>query len=111
MAANLCFSFRGLYQKLFRSKYQKVVHSESSTSNYIAKGANSLLALDDLNLQFKMQQLGVWILFLPVTFIHFFPILNHVIRAYSTVGLFHTGIFMRYMGLALVNGFAFTTYK
>lgn len=43
-AANLCFSFRGLYQKLFRA---------------------SGFVLDDLNLQFRMQQVGVFILLVP----------------------------------------------
>jgi len=48
MSANLCFSFRGLHQKLFRSTPQ---------------GNASMI--DDLNLQFRMNQIGVILLIVP----------------------------------------------
>ena len=88
MTANLCFSFRGLHQKMFRA---------TSIGN-----AN---LIDDMNLQYRMQQIGVYILVVPV-FIWDAPSL--LTSLWNGVG-FDEG--MRYLGLALINGFAFTTYK
>jgi drug/metabolite transporter (DMT)-like permease len=95
MASNLLFSFRGLYQKLFRASHIPVS------------------VLDDLNLQFRFQQLGVWILCIPVAIWNGPGILRHVYMVTTTpkVGLLASGILMRYMGLALLNELAFTSYK
>jgi Triose-phosphate Transporter family len=98
LASNLCFSFRGLYQKLFR-----------------ATPEGSAQVMDDLNLQYRMQQIGTAILIIPVLIWDMPTILRHIILVMSTHGnggLFHSsGIVSRYIGMALLNGFAFTGYN
>jgi len=95
MVANLCFSFRGLYQKLFRA-----------TPN------GSRQAVDDLNLQYRMQQIGVMFLFVPVLLLE---VPGLVVRLWKTHtngdGLFESGLFLQYLGLSLVNGLAFASYN
>ena len=83
--ANLCFSFRGLYQKLFR-----------------AGG----FVLDDLNLQFRMQQVGVILFVLPALVWEGPGVLGywwHHGPKYSTMGHFFL--------LSLLNGMCFTGYN
>ena len=46
MVANLCFSFRGLHQKLLRGTHQGTKEE-----------------MDDVNLQYRMQQIGEWDLY------------------------------------------------
>ncbi|CAB9522847.1 Phosphoenolpyruvate/phosphate translocator [Seminavis robusta] len=87
MTANLCFSFRGLYQKLFR-----------------ASPEGSAAVIDDLNLQFRMQQIGVMLLIGPVIMLDLRELLGHIWEVRS-------GIAIQYVALALVNGIAFTTYN
>ena len=94
MASNLCFSFRGLHQKLFRASSQ-----------------GSVTQVDDLNLQFRMQQIGVFVLLLPVLVLNVPGMIRSVWELTRTVGLMRSGILLRYVTLALVNGFAFTSYK
>jgi hypothetical protein len=55
MASNVCFSFRGLYQKLFR------LTPYGTTSQ-----------IDDITLQYKMQLIGATLLVLPATWILYF---------------------------------------
>jgi drug/metabolite transporter (DMT)-like permease len=55
MASNVCFSFRGLYQKLFR------LTPYGNTSQ-----------IDDITLQYKMQLIGATLLVLPATWILYF---------------------------------------
>jgi drug/metabolite transporter (DMT)-like permease len=88
MTANLCFSFRGLHQKLFRA-------TPIGNSNLV----------DDLNLQYRMQQIGMGILVVPAMLFDGPYLVRHVWSGVS-VG---SGVY--YLGLALVNGFAFTSYK
>lgn len=83
MIANLCFSFRGLHQKLFR-----------------ATPHGSKISVDDLNLQFRMQQVGILLLIVPVLFWDTRTLLSRL----SMPSL-------EFLGLALLNGFAFTSYK
>lgn len=92
MTSNLCFSYRGLYQKLFRA---------NATAG----------AVDDLNVQFRMQQLGVMVLLVPTLVWDGPGILHHLYQVSTRNGLFHTGILVRYIGLATINGLAFTSYK
>ena len=92
MGSNLCFSFRGLYQKLFRAKHSAQV-------------------IDDLNLQFRMQQIGVWVLFVPAILWDGPSIARHVYQVSARIGLFKSGILLRYICLSVVNGLAFTCYK
>ncbi|GAX27713.1 hypothetical protein FisN_13Hh190 [Fistulifera solaris] len=94
MASNLCFSFRGLYQKLFRAT------SEGGTA-----------VIDDLNLQFRMQQLGSYLLFVPVVVFHGPSFCQRLLAtATSTRGISLSDLF-HYMVLSLVNGCAFASYN
>jgi drug/metabolite transporter (DMT)-like permease len=92
MAANLCFSFRGLYQKLFRKSHPAHV-------------------VDDLNLQYRMQQIGIGLLLVPLMVWNLSGILRHVYLVSSRVGLWQSGVLVRYTLLSIVNGLAFTSYK
>ena len=94
MASNLCFSFRGLHQKLFRASSQ-----------------GNVAQVDDLNLQFRMQQIGVYALLGPVLLLNVPSMITSVWELSRTVGLIKSGILLRYVSLALVNGMAFTCYK
>ena len=94
MASNLCFSFRGLYQKLFR-----------------ASPEGSAQVIDDLNLQLRMQQIGVMLLLVPVIIFDLPGILSYLWALTFEVGLLRSGVLFRYLGLALINGIAFTSYK
>jgi hypothetical protein len=94
LASNFCFSFRGLHQKLFRASSQ---------------GGAALI--DDLNLQFRMQQVGVYVLLLPVLVLNAPGMIASVWELSSTVGLIKSGILLRYTSLALLNGMAFACYK
>ena len=95
LGANVCFSFRGLYQKLFRQS-----------------GSGSKALVDDLNLQYRVHQMGLLVLFLPLclyelpTFIRFW--LSH-----SAIGLMFTTReeLQKFFILLVINGFAFTHYK
>jgi len=109
-ASNLCFSFRGLYQKFYRAS----PHGKNTVVN-------------DLHLQFRMQLFGVWAtgIYLLVTniipsnllqkYMRFGRTLNddylsnevqHSLTSSNSVGALTTYIF-----LALINGFAFTSYN
>jgi drug/metabolite transporter (DMT)-like permease len=106
MTANLCFSFRGLYQKLFRK------HQTSQT-------------LDDFNLQFRMQWLGALLLLIPTLLFDIIPNLWYgtllsrlaMLSASNERQLdgnnnTSTSQFViRYCVLSLVNGTAFTCYN
>ena len=94
MASNLCFSFRGLYQKLFR-----------------ASPEGSSQAIDDLNLQLRMQQIGVLLLAVPVIVFDLPGMSASVWELAYGVGLIRSGVLFRYLALAIVNGVAFTSYK
>lgn len=94
MSANLCFSFRGLHQKLFRAS------SQGNASE-----------VDDLNLQYRMQQIGVYALLVPAILWDAPGIMASVWDLYQTVGLIQSGVLLRYLTLAFVNGLAFTSYK
>jgi len=94
MASNLCFSFRGLYQKLLR-----------------ATPEGSPQALDDLNLQYRMQQIGVVLLAVPVLIFELPSIVRSLWHITTEHGIITTGIAWRYIGLSLVNGVAFTCYN
>ncbi|KAL7478830.1 hypothetical protein ACHAW6_004582 [Cyclotella cf. meneghiniana] len=87
MVANLCFSFRGLHQKLFRATPQ-----------------GKASAFNDLNLQFRMQQIGILVLVAPA-------ILGHAVWILRLPTLFNFGANFRYISLAVANGIAFTFYN
>lgn len=89
MVANLCFSFRGLHQKLFRA---------------LPNGGKG--AFDDLNLQFRMQIIGIGLLIVPVLIWDsrtLFSLLWNQPYDLSTT--------LEFVSLALLNGCAFASYK
>lgn len=94
MASNLCFSFRGLHQKLFRAT---------------PEGNQQLV--DDLNLQFRMQQIGVLILAIPAFVWEGPSTLSNLWTLSTTKGLITNGCLVQYIGLALLNGCAFASYN
>lgn len=88
MLANICFSFRGLHQKLFRAVYPKS-------------------SFDDLNLQFRMQQIGIYLLIGPVLIWDGRTLLR-------SLWLYPQQSFLsllKLFGLAVANGLSFTSYK
>lgn len=87
MLSNICFSFRGLHQKLFRASPQ----GKASSFN-------------DLNLQFRMQQIGVLMLASPA-------ILTNTLWILRRPSLFDLGKIAQYVPLTLANGIAFTSYN
>jgi drug/metabolite transporter (DMT)-like permease len=85
MVSNLCFSLRGLYQKWYLQEHEHTARK-----------------LEAEELQAEMQQLGVWVLIGPA------------LVGYGKWGLgclIREGVSIQYIGLALVNGLAFTSYK
>ena len=75
MCSNLCFSFYGLYQKLYRSSFtaSSLSLSSSSSSSSSDDGINNVpqtltstsLPLSDYELQLRVHQIGVVILLIP----------------------------------------------
>ena len=94
MASNLCFSFRGLFQKLFQAN--------KSSQN---------IHMDDLNLQYRMQQMGVLVFMVPAVLWEGPAVLGHIYQVSSHIGLIQSGILFRYVGLATANAVAFASYK
>lgn len=94
MASNLCFSFRGLYQKLFRATPEGSAH-----------------VVDDLNLQFRMQQVGAALLILPTAVWDGPTVLTAVWHGLSYTHGGGWGKLVRYATLALLNGCAFAGYN
>lgn len=93
MTSNLCFSFRGLYQKLFQSR-----------------SSHSVL-MDDLNLQYRMQQMGVIVFLIPTILWEGPSVMEHIYQLSTRVGLFKSGVMLRYIGLSVINAIAFASYK
>jgi len=92
MTSNLCFSFRGLYQKLFRR-------------------VASAHVLDDLNLQYRMQWTGVLLLAGPVVVFDFLPTLCWKTYPWSTTISDSGSSPIQFLILAIINGAAFTSYN
>ena len=88
MASNSCFSFRGLHQKLFRGT---------------AQGHASMI--DDLNLQYRMQQIGVILLIIPTILLH------TSFWALSKMQQVDPKQALHYISLSIINGLAFTSYN
>lgn len=108
LLSNLCFSFRGLHQKLFRAT------PEGSTG-----------AVDDWNLQFRMQQLGAAGLVFPVLLWEGRTLWNALWHVMITMPLQEDAsaggqvaglaaslrLIAHYVLLSLCNGCAFTLYN
>ncbi len=100
MLANLCFSFRGLHQKLFRATPQ-----------------GNVSVVDDLNLQYRMQQIGVLLLIMLMMLTGNLSLLIDKVKYALFTGAggeepsqsFQE--LLHYLLLALVNGLAFTSYN
>ena len=93
MLSNICFSFRGLHQKLFRSTSQGSM-------------------IDDLNMQFRMQQIGAIVLILPAMFSFGSSFLaRSKFQDASSLGGSTLKYFLQYTSLSLVNGVAFASYN
>jgi drug/metabolite transporter (DMT)-like permease len=93
MASNLCFSLRGLHQKLFRATPQ-----------------GHVLMMNDLNLQYRMQQVGVLMLIVPTLLENTALIIDRVHRLLLGRSAVKTHA-IQYMLLSLTNGVAFTSYN
>ena len=93
MISNLCFSFRGLYQKLLRN-------------------VASTQVLDDWNLQYRMQCTGVWMLIGPVLLLDLLPTTIFGRSSSWSTSLPDSGRSMlHYLVLAIINGTAFCGYN
>ena len=101
MTANLCFSYRGLFQKLFRQ--------HPSSQQY-----------DDLNLQFRMQWYGVLVLSVPTFLFDIMPYLLRELLLSETQEkqterhldeVMTLNILSRYVIFSVFNGMAFTCYN
>lgn len=92
LLANLCFSFRGLHQKLFRSTPQ-----------------GKVTVVDDLNLQYRMQQIGCLLLSVPAL-LQSSSLPSRVLQYLSTEEV-TVRLLLRYIMLCLVNGVAFASYN
>ena len=88
--ANLCFSFRGLHQKLFRSTFPVTI-------------------VDDLNLQYRMQQIGCLLLSIPAV-LGTSSLLSRALQYFSMERV-TIRLLLRYLMLCLVNGVAFASYN
>jgi len=91
MLSNLCFSFRGLHQKLFRSTPQ---------------GNASMI--DDLNLQYRMQQIGIVLLIIPAAVVVLQSTLFSEFKHNGGSTIKHA---LYYISISLINGLAFTSYN
>jgi drug/metabolite transporter (DMT)-like permease len=92
LGANLCFSFRGLYQKLFRRS---------------PNGSKALV--DDLNLQYRVHQMGLIVMIIP--FLYEVPAYVRLWLHDSAGGFLSREELQKFVVLTVVNGFAFTHYK
>jgi drug/metabolite transporter (DMT)-like permease len=110
MASNVCFSLRGLYQKLFL----RCVTPTTTTTTTTPTSAphHSTTTLDDINLQFRMQQTGVAMFIVPTVLVYgpsVFQALFTVASQLSTKEFIAWVV--HYLCLATANGLAFSSYK
>ncbi|KAG7356653.1 triose-phosphate transporter family protein [Nitzschia inconspicua] len=125
MTSNLCFSLRGLYQKLFRratatnvsnppidSKKMPQHCQEQQEPKLTTQLHTDNPQLDDLNLQFRMQQTGVYMLCLPALLWEGPSLLYHGLRVAAALSTpeFLT-VLSNYFALAIINGLAFSSYN
>ena len=94
LTSNLCFSFRGLHQKLFRAKPR-------CGKDFV----------DDVMLQFRMQLTGLLVFAIPALIFYSFGVLGQIVEVSRRAGLLQGGILLYYLGISLVNGMAFTSYN
>ncbi len=84
ICANICFGFRAIHQK----KYRSTTHDQ----------------LDDVNFLCRMMQVGATFLFIPTVLLYLPMFANALIYTPSAIQF-------TYLGLAFVNASAYVTYK
>ena len=84
VCANICFGFRAIHQK----KYRSTTHDQ----------------LDDVNFLCRMMQVGATFLFIPTVLLYLPIFANALIYTPSAIQF-------TYLGLAFVNASAYVTYK
>mmetsp|Transcript_38411 Transcript_38411/g.78383 ORF Transcript_38411/g.78383 Transcript_38411/m.78383 type:complete len:561 (-) Transcript_38411:1495-3177(-) len=94
LVSNFCFSFRGLHQKLFRATPQ---------------GGKDVVS--DALLQLKMQQIGLFAFAVPALLLYSSGVTSGIWDISTEVGLIQSGVLLRYVGLSVLNGVAFTGYN
>ena len=121
MCSNLCFSFRGLYQKLYRSSMKQQSSQSSSTTSLVIHN-KSTIPLSDNQLQLKVHQIGTIALFVlqVLVMLNLDHLTNHLpSMVLGTSSQRHNNntddermtFTTSYFVLAIVNAFAFTHYK
>lgn len=112
MTSNLCFSFRGLYQKLYRHAATSAGNAGLSISTTASSSTVTALQLDDLNLQFRMQQTGVAMFLIPTILWDGPQLFHHLLKItlYLPTSSF-VRVVARYFALSVGNGLAFSCYK
>lgn len=114
-SSNLCFSFRGLHQKLFRKSHPQ--HSFDNRNllfrmQQIGESRLSfMLCFITNNRYFVLKNAGAGLVLLPVMIFEFPGGLRKLLQLINTLGLFQSGIFVRYLCLSILNAFAFVSYK
>ena len=123
MTSNLCFSLRGLYQKIFQRAIDAAIKNknmtecnQSSLSTVVSTSSSPPLPpiskLDDLNLQFRMQQIGVTIFLIPTLLKDGPRLFAHLVQVTTNLDTMElTTVILRYVALSVVNGLAFSSYK
>ncbi len=110
MASNLCFSLRGLYQKLFRKGAAADIPTEVEANGSLRRGNGK--ALDDLNLQFRMQQTGVLLLIIPTLVLNGVGLWNHAVGAAKSLSTpAFVKVLKEYALWSIGNGMAFSSYN
>ena len=94
LSSNLCFSFCGLHQKVFRAKPR-------CGKDFV----------DDVQLQFRMQTIGLCFFSIPALLFYSLSIFERVVDISNKVGLARSGLLISYLGISIVNGLAFTAYN
>uniref|UniRef100_A0A7S4J3U7 Sugar phosphate transporter domain-containing protein n=1 Tax=Odontella aurita TaxID=265563 RepID=A0A7S4J3U7_9STRA len=107
MLSNLCFSLRGMHQKLFRST---PLGSSSSPSSVMVAGGGGP-SYDDAALQYHMQRCGVFLFVVPAILWEGAGTMGKLWELGTTVGLLRSGVAGKYVFLAVINGAAFTSYN
>jgi drug/metabolite transporter (DMT)-like permease len=127
MASNLCFSLRGLYQKLFRkgaaevatatakatvASSQLVIDDDNDNDAISKPPPKQQQPLDDLNLQFRMQQTGVLLLLIPTVILNGPGLFRHATGAASNLSTHaFLKLIKKYALWSIGNGLAFSSYN
>ena len=128
VSSNLCFSLRGLYQKLFRQSVESkrkqddtnnnnnntksLIVSNGNNSNDSSSKIQSNISIDDLNLQFRMQQIGVCILIIPCFLLNGSDIFHHIrTLLYTLTTKQFIVVICKFVSWSILNGLSFSAYN